>query len=326
MKIHVSVIIPAYNAESTIGATLDSVVSQKFPVQQLEIIVVDDGSTDDTAHIVKSDFPFVHLIRTENQGPSHARNIGTQASSGEFIQYLDADDLLAPGKLRRQLETLEKTGADVAYGDWQKLARTPKGKYIKGEEVKRKLRNPEIDLLTDFWCPPAVYLFRHSIVERVGGWNEDLLVVEDVRFLLDCVFQGATFAYCEGIMAYFRVHPSGESLSSRDPIVFPRCCLRNAIEVEKWWQEHGGINQERRQALLKVYGYVARASFERDRPTFETAYQALERLSPGYIPETPTHLRLASQLLGYRRAEALALWYRQGKLLLARFWKAQHIR
>jgi len=213
------------------------------------------------------------------------------------------------------LEALEKTGADVAYGDWQKLVKTLEGKYVKQDEVKRKLQNPEIGLFTDFWCPPAAYLFRRSIVERVGGWNESLPIIQDARFALDCAFHGGRFAYCEGIMAYYRVH-SAQSVSMRDPIGFTRDCLRNAIEIEMWWQEHGGIDEERRQALLKVYGYVAKASFVKDRLTFEGAYQALERLSPGYIPEGPKYLRLASQLLGYRRAEILALWYRRIKSLV----------
>jgi hypothetical protein len=66
-------------------------------------------------------------------------------------------------------------------------------------------------------------------------------------------------------------------------------------------------------ALVQTYGFVARSSFGKDAPTFETAYVALERLEPGYVPASPRHLTLASRLLGYRRAEAAAVWYRRAK-------------
>lgn len=306
----ISVIIPCFNAEPWIRQTLNSVISQE--IKNLEIIIIDDGSTDNSAKIIENEFPFVHLIKTENQGPSKTRNLGTKLSKGEFIQYLDADDLLAPGKLKLQLEALKMSGADVAYGDWQKLIKGPDGEYIKKEVVRREIQNPEIDLFTDFWCPPAAYLFRRGIVEKVGGFNEGLPIIQDARFSLDCALFGARFVYCEGIMAYYR-EPSKSSVSKRDPVGFIRDCLHNVMEVEKWWQDHGGINEERRKALLKVYGYVARASFEKDKSTFESVYRTLNMLNPGYIPEEPKLLKLASLLLGYRRAEMLALWYRKMK-------------
>lgn len=310
----VSIIIPCFNAELWIRETLASVATQD--IDDIETIVIDDGSTDRTGEVIASEFKYVNLIRTKNQGPGKARNLGTKISKGEFIQYLDADDLLAPGKLRVQLEALQNSNADVAYGNWQKLVKNNEGFFTKKEEIKKRLINPEIDLFTDFWCPPAVYLFRRSIVEKVGSWQEDLPICEDVRFILDCVFKGANFVYCEGIMAYFRSLPEGESLSTRDPMLFTRCCLRNAFEIEKRWENIGGITEERKKALLKAYGYVARASFEKDKNAFETAYRNLERLYPGYVPERPRRLRLASKLFGYRRAESIALSFRKIKSCL----------
>ncbi len=308
----ISIIIPCFNAASWIRETLNSVMLQA--TKNIEIIVIDDGSIDESVNIIEKEFPCVRLIRTKNQGTSKARNLGTEISKGEFIQYLDADDILAPGKLKLQLAMLEHTGADVAYGDWQKLIRRPDGSFIKAEIVRRRMQNPEIDLFTDFWCPPVVYLFRRSIVEKTGGWNEGLPIIQDARFTLDCALRGGRFVYCQGIMACYRVH-SAESVSSKDPIGFVRDCLRNAIEVEEWWQGHGGISQERKKALLKVYGYIAKASFKKDRQTFEVAYRVLNSLSPGYIPAGPRVLRLLSQLLGYRRAESIAFWYRRIKAI-----------
>jgi glycosyltransferase involved in cell wall biosynthesis len=311
----ISVVIPCFNAHTWIGATLDSVFEQKLP--DLEVIVVDDGSADQSGQLVAEAFPGVRLIRTDNGGASRARNIGTTLARGQFIQYLDADDLLAPGKLENQLRVLTETSADIAYGDWRELRTGPDGSSVPGRLVTRRIESePDIALLTDFWCPPAAYLFRREMVDRVGGWDEQQSVVEDVRFVLGCALQGASFVYTPGIAASYRVHTSG-SLSTRDPAEFTRGCLRNAASVEAWWERNGGFSRARSATLLQVYGQVARASFGRDELTFDAAYAALERLQPGYTPAHPWHLALAARVLGYKSAEALAVRYRHAKRTLS---------
>jgi glycosyltransferase involved in cell wall biosynthesis len=313
----VSVVIPAFNARPWIGECLESVARQE--PGELEAIVVDDGSTDGTTAVVEREFPMARIVRTEHAGASRARNVGTRLARGRFIQYVDADDALAPGKLGVQVKALVDSGADVAYGDWQPLLPESSGPGRYGAAVRRRLDVPEIDLFTDFWAPPAAYLFRRSIVERVGGWDEGLPVIQDARFVLDCALRGGTFAYCPGVMAFYRVHPSG-SLSRRDPVAFVRDLLRNAEQVEAWWRANGGLGQGRKEALLKVYARVSRASFEDDAGTFGAACRALERLQPGYVPPRPypRRLRIAARILGYSRAELVAFWYRRARTVARR--------
>jgi glycosyltransferase involved in cell wall biosynthesis len=313
----VSVIIPMFNAECWIEETLASVEAQTYPRHLIEIIVVDDDSTDTGAEVVKTKFPEVRLMRAEGKGASQARNTGTRVARGEFIQYLDADDLLVRDKLVRQVQALENTGADVAYGDWQGLVLQEDSVFKPGDVMQRRMEEePEIALLVDFWCPPAAYLFRRGIVERVGGWNEHLPVIQDARFALDCALHDAAFIYCRGIVAYYRVH-SQSSLSRRDPAAFIDDCFSNACEVEEWFQNHGGLTDKRRAALIRVFEQVARATYENNPDAFEAAYGALNRLSPGgYTPSHPKRLALAAKIVGYRRAEQLALKYRRSKALL----------
>ena len=99
-----SVIIPAYNCADVIGRAIDSVLTQTCPAS--EIIVVDDGSTDNTAEIVKDYGDVVHYFRQENQGPSGARNRGIQEACSDWVAFLDADDVWYPDKLRRQAELI----------------------------------------------------------------------------------------------------------------------------------------------------------------------------------------------------------------------------
>jgi len=303
----VSVIIPAFNASGWISEAVQSAVSQN--IDDIEIVVIDDGSTDNTADIVEKNFPGIRVVKTENGGPSKARNLGTKLSNGDFIQYLDADDLLAPHKLATQLTALENSGLSVAYGDWQKLTRNSKSIFEVSAKVSRKLINPEIDLFTDFWAPPAAYLFRRSIVEKIGGWNENLPVIQDARFVLDCALYGARFIYCPGVMAYYRIH-SQDTVSRRNAVEFISDCLNNARGVELWWLKHGGVNDLRKKALIEVYGHIARASFDKNKEIFEAALNKLENLTGGYIPQSPARLRIAAQLFGYRNAEKIASLYR----------------
>jgi GT2 family glycosyltransferase len=310
----ISVIVPCFNARKWISATLDSVFDQQLP--DLEVIVVDDGSTDGSGQLIAEAFPSVYLVHTTNGGASRARNIGTTLATGQFIQYLDADDLLAPGKLETQLQALADTDGDIAYGDWRELQPGTDESVVPGRLIARQIGDePDIALLTDFWCPPAAYLFRRTIVDRAGGWDQQQVQVEDVRFMLACALRGSNFVYCPGVMASYRVHTS-DSLSTSDPATFTRGCLRNAITVEGWWGRHGGLTRTRSAALIQVYGHVARSSFGRDEATFEAAYTALQRLQPGYTPAHPWHLALASRVVGYKSAEALAVRYRHAKRTL----------
>ena len=112
----VSVIIPAFNAADTIVRAIDSVRSQNTP--SLEIIVIDDGSVDDTVNVVRSCIRAgenIQLIKMpKNSGVSAARNAGIKVARGKFLAFLDADDIWLPEKLRKQIEVMEQGSADYA--------------------------------------------------------------------------------------------------------------------------------------------------------------------------------------------------------------------
>lgn len=305
----ISIVIPCFNAEQWIRDSIQSVKKQE---NGTEIIVIDDGSTDDSANIIRNEFPFVKLIKTKNQGVAKARNTGIKELTGEFIQFLDADDILAEGKIKKQLKVLNQSKADIAYGDWQKLIEDEGGDFKKGKVIQRRLKNPEIDLFTDFWCPPAVYLFKRAVVEKVGGFRKSLPVIQDARFVLDCALAGARFTYCPQIMAYYREH-SSNSLSKKNWFAFHQDIYNNAKEIEQIWQKQGGTTKKRKDALLSVYGYLARAGFKKNPELFRLSLKRINSLTRRYIPKKPKNLRLVSQIVGYRTAEHFAWWYRKNK-------------
>lgn len=299
----VSIIIPCYNSELYIRDTLQSILVQSVP--SIETIVVDDGSSDQSREIIKHDFPWVRLVESAHKGASRARNIGMKHACGKFIQFLDADDILFERKLTEQIQMLRKTDADIAYGPYQELTEQEDGTFSPARIVDRRLgAHAAVELFFNFWLPPAAYLFKRSIVEKAGAWNESLLICEDVRFVLDCALHGAQFVYCPGTMAYHRRHQ--QSLSRKDPVEFIRYCLKNAKQVEAEWLCRGGLSPEWKEAILAAYFFVARNSYKKDPVTFHEAYTMIRRLDPGCVPKSPRLLAFLSRIIGYKRAEEVA--------------------
>lgn len=267
----ISVIIPCYNAERTLAATIRSALEQDV---EKEIIVVNDGSTDGSAEIIDEFGDRIRSFSTPNRGVSSARESGTNLSCGQFIQYLDSDDLLAPGTLRARLEAVATGHADVAHTDWQKMEFGRDGTYVLADIIRPDLAALERDAeaataTSEFWAPPAALLYRREIVERIGGWPLRLLVVEDARYLFEAARHKARFAYVPGVGAYYRVSP--DSLARQNPARFIACCARNAWEIETVWRGQGALAPSRVDALARMWGHVVSVALLNGFDEFENA-------------------------------------------------------
>lgn len=179
----VSVIIPAYNAEKTILATLKSVQKQTF--SDIELIVIDDGSTDRTIELTNTlQDPRIKVFSYQNSGVSVARNRGIQQAIGDFISFIDADDLWTIDKLQLQLEALQKTpDAGVAYS-WTTFV-DEKGNVLYKQEPVFHEGNVYPQLLVgNFILNGSNVLIRRQFVESVGGFHAPLKYAEDWEFYI----------------------------------------------------------------------------------------------------------------------------------------------
>ena len=170
MNRFVSVIIPCYNAERWLSEAIDSCLAQSY--QPVEVIVVDDGSTDDSLKIIKSYGDLITYRTGPNKGGNYARNLGFSLSKGSYIQFLDADDYLRPRKLEKQIQYLEETGADVVYGDWQHQYHNDSAEVIL-DDVKMSGNQPDIlkslsSRLVGFSRLPAVSSLSGRSFRRLG--------------------------------------------------------------------------------------------------------------------------------------------------------------
>jgi len=267
----ISVIIPCYNAERTLAATITSALDQDV---EKEVIVVNDGSTDGSAEIIAEFGDRIRSLSTPNRGVSSARENGTRLACGQYIQYLDSDDLLVPATLGARLEAVATGDADVAHTDWQKMEFGRDGTNVLADIIRPDLAALERDAeaataTSEFWAPPAALLYRREIVERIGGWSAGLPVIQDARYLFEAARHKARFAYVAGVGAYYRVSP--DSLSRRNLTRFIADCARNASEIENIWRGQGALAPSRVDALARMWAHVVKAALLNGLNEFEEA-------------------------------------------------------
>ena len=198
-RVCVSIIIPTYNMRHWIGETLDSILAQ--PGDNYEVIVIDDGSTDNTRGLIETRYADrVRYHYQPNRGRGAARNKGVELAQGEFIQFFDADDIMEPDALTLRLAFLqEHPEYAAAYGPVLTfLTNSPEAPW-KGEQHRY---HPSGDILKGAihrpFLLPIMTLIRREWVTRVGGMNETLKSNEDWHFWLKVTAQGGPFAYVEG--------------------------------------------------------------------------------------------------------------------------------
>lgn len=171
----ISVIIPVFNRERCVACAVRSVLDQEF--SDFELIVVDDGSTDDTPRVLSA-FPQIRVIRTENRGVSAARNLGVSHAKGDLIAFLDSDDLWLPQKLRVQADFMEKTPNCL-------ICQTEETWIRNGVRVNPKKRHqkPDGDIffrsLELCLVSPSAVMMEKEFFAEMGGFDETLPACED---------------------------------------------------------------------------------------------------------------------------------------------------
>jgi glycosyltransferase involved in cell wall biosynthesis len=232
----VSVVIPAYNTASYLPEAIESVLQQTY--QDFEILIVDDGSTDNTAEIALSYAPRVKLIKKENGGPAAARNTGMQHATGEFIAFLDSDDSWVPDKLAEQVALLDTNPAiGLVYGKAQMFQQIGANRQWGG--VIGHTQSPTLKLLLfGNFIPAQTVLFRRTCVERVGYMKESdaLPVAEDFEFWLRFA-KNYSLVGIDRTLAYYRIHENNLLGGGQDIEKGLKYALVALLEFERQYPE-----------------------------------------------------------------------------------------
>ena len=208
----VSILIPLYNSEDYIAETLDSVLHQTYT--NWECIVIDDNSIDHSYKIVKKyqdKYPDkIKLFSNPKKGACSARNYAFEKSTGDYIQYLDADDLLSENKLEEQINVFKLHGNDIIVNcRWGRFSN--ENVYttsVKHQLIDKDYDNP-IDWLTDSWLGYGMsaihcWLTPRLIVSSAGPWNESLLKNQDGEFFCRILLNVSKIKFSENSIAYYR--------------------------------------------------------------------------------------------------------------------------
>lgn len=248
-----SIVICAYNNWPDVELTMQSALQQSYG--SLEVIVIDNSSTDATPETVPSCFGRdVRYVCQPNRGDSGAYNTGFDLAAGEFIQFVDGDDVLAPNKIEKQIEVFHAhPDTDVVYGDIRAFQTLP-GRAVWEDPATR----PEVDMLWSLLSRGGAgisalgSLFHRRAVERVGRWDESLYC-SDTDYWLRAAWAGCQFAHCALSPAGFsRIRPGQMSQDTRR--------MREGLEAV-WEKALGYITTEPHRTL--ILGKLAQLRFFR---------------------------------------------------------------
>lgn len=323
--VKISVVIPVYNAERWIADTLESLLGQTYPHSKLEVIIVDNGSTDRSVELAKiflNQAGFYHrILHEDRRDVSIVRNRGISSSHGDWIQFLDADDILHPEKLALQSEVAQTSSGEIGviYSSWRML-RERKGIWLLEGETKM----PKIDindigsfLIDGNFLHLGSALFRRDALDGVAGFREGIGIIEDVDLTLRLAMTGMGFAVCDSKypLFYYRKHRTG-SLSTVDHKDFIMGCIRNIDLVYEWANSNGMLDESLRSTLINCYFKSARNLAGLDWNKFRDIVGRIHRLDSNFIPNEPLLLALTAQIMGYESAEKIAFYYRTAKAKL----------
>ena len=315
----VSVIIPVYNAERYIDASITSALSQTWP--RIEVIVIDDGSIDSSYELAKRhQADNVKILKQPNKGASSARNKGLEIAGGAYIQFLDADDLLSADKIAAQMAGLQKSPGNIAVCSTVHFADGSAPEASKPSEYEEEFLyngdNP-VDFLIrlmggdDFrasMVQPAAWLTPREIINTAGLWNEDLTLDDDGEFFARVLLASAGITKTEGKIYYRKFPAAGDNLSATQSVVgLQSLYLSIQLKAQHLYKASQSIAAKRaiyKQLIeLQIRCYITQPTLYRAVTKELSLYQQWK-----YVPEMGGKLiNNIANLFGWRLAKRLQL-------------------
>ena len=308
----VSILIPCYNAERWVGQAIESALAQTWPNK--EVIVVDDGSTDGSRALIES---FNGRIRYEfgpNRGGNAARNRLLELASGEWLQYLDADDYLLTDKITWQLDWLESDPmADIVYSpalfeQWMdEFTPLPLQSFPLTEP-----HDPWLHLAR--WRLPQTggSLWRKSAIIKAGLWNVELTCCQEHNLYFELLKCGASFSHCprSGAVYCYRI---GNTVSRRDDQLVAQQRLELLDKILDWILQKGLATPCRVHAVNVTRFEIARSIWSNNPRLADQTLKRIKSSELKFTPEKPAAsiiYIIIYKLLGFRFAERIATLFR----------------
>ncbi len=243
----ISVVVPCYNGARWLGRAIGSALNQNYPA--LEVIVVDDGSTDDSVAVAGAFVPQVRVERRPHAGACAARNHGASVAKGDLLLFLDADDELLPDALQCLYAAMKEGLADAAFGDTRII--DEEGRFVR-EQVRRGCEPDALDEFVYGGGTPAVC----TLVRRRSdiAWDEDLPSAQEFDYFMRRAIAGDRFVHIAKVVLAVREHASPNRISVKaapDRILVMGDCWHR---FERLLHDSGKLTIDR--AALVAYGFM----------------------------------------------------------------------
>lgn len=281
----ISVVIPMYNAEKYVEKCLNSLLKQTY--KDLEIIIVNDGSKDNSQTICErfaEQDKRITLINTENRGAGSARNTGIEVAKGEYISFIDSDDYVCPDYYERLLHMLEKAGADIAIGKYQRISEHDEMKFINSGEVKECTNLEELLVLygedEDRYINAVLVtnkLFKRELFEENVRFPIGRLI-DDEFIIYKLIYKSKKIVYTDDVMyAYVQSDSSVMRTNFKEQRVHDTIDVYD--EVYKFFKENG-TEELNKKILIRYLSYCVELAQKTSTSTVidnkEKIYQLLK--------------------------------------------------
>ena len=222
-NMQISIIIPTHNRASLLKEAIQSVLAQH--TEGLEVVVVDDGSSDQTASVVRAFGPPVYYVQQAQAGPGAARNLGLRITTGEIVGFLDDDDLWAPDKLNVQLpKLLDKPGPDLVLGFTQRMIwkndSSGGGQFVDYREPVK---------LYSLGCA----LFHRRVFERVGLFDEKMRFAEDDDWFMRAKSMDLALLFLPQVSQYYRFHENNMTHDKKARLTDMLRLVKNRLDRQR---------------------------------------------------------------------------------------------
>ncbi|PTX91102.1 family 2 glycosyl transferase [Opitutus sp. ER46] len=310
----VSILIPCFNSERWVASAVESALAQSWPDK--EIVVVDDGSTDSSREVLQRFGDQIRLVTGPHRGGNAARNHLLGLATGEWIQYLDADDYLLPDKIELQVKSLQdEPSADIIYS-------APLVEQWANGEAPAELESRPLQPPHDPWIHLARWslpqtggtLWRKQTLVQVGGWDESLECCQEHDLYFRLLQAGARFQHCPASRAVYRLW-SGNTVSRRHPRRLMEARLALLDRMQDALTGRHALTPGRLTAINSTRFEIARLLWALSPERAEAVMQLVTTSQPSFTPcgaAAPLMYRLLYRLVGFRAAERLAAWKRRG--------------
>ena len=314
--IDISVIVPCFNGAKYLPNLTDCL--RRVIAPNIEVIFVDDGSTDGSAELFCNLLPSALCLKQKNCGLGATRNRAVEVARGEFLQLLDADDTIEPGKFETQLSFARANSLDIVYSDWRMVIVDERGETPQQWIDAHTPIEPVEALLGGWWYPPHAALIRAAAFRAVGGCDASLgNTCEDFDLCVRLGIAGFRFGYGGGRFANYHRDTQVRSMSRKNAREFFDGEAKIILKAIHLLETQKAAGPGRRRAAARRLHTVARNAYSIDRTWYQDLRRQVINLDPQFRPAGSMAYRLACRWFGMEAAERLALWKRsagKGKL------------